>query len=129
MGKITTVPGVKHYVIMKLLEYHSFSTCPSNLRVNSECEYNILSKGNRFRIDVYVTYWHNSYGHKRNVLYEIQKEVNLKAFKEKVSALEHDGAICEIIPLDDCPDDIIEASNWVKERIIIPNFRRNRIEH
>lgn len=89
----------------------------------------IFSGGERYIIDAHITYYHNSYGHKRSVLYEIQKEVNLPAFKAKIKQLEKDGAIGEIIPLDDVPDNIMEASNWVKERIIIPNFRRNRVEH
>ena len=121
--KITTVPGFKHVVIQALLEYHIKLSLPRGATVLLDREYKMTFDGHEYRPDLYVRYY-TSKG-KFEVIYEVQKDLDLPTFMRKMAVLKTVG---EIIPLDKCPDDILLASEWIKDRIVIPDFKRRKSE-
>lgn len=115
--KITTVPGPKHVVIQALLEYHIKYTCPKGYRVKLDRE-SIYGPSEQYRADVKATYYHPS--RTRTIIYEVQKDLNLKSFKEKMQIVREGGITGEIIELDKVPDDIVEASKYLSCRVLLP---------
>jgi hypothetical protein len=115
--KITTVPGPKHVVVQALLEYHIKYTCPKGYRVTILREA-IFGPGEEFRADVMARYFKPN--GLRVIIYEVQKDLNLKSFKEKMQRVRETGVTGEIIELDKVPDDIIEASKYLGTRILLP---------
>jgi len=126
--RITTVPGPKHVVIQALLEYHIKLACPSRgvmVQVFREHEIRKSVDGQvcDYRVDVLARYYTN-HG-KVEMIYEVQNDLDLKSFKKKMSDL---GVGGEVIELNRCPDDILLASEWIKDRIVIPDFKRRKSE-
>ena len=121
---ITTVPGPKHVVIQALLEYHVLLSCPKNATPQVFRERVKEGFSKEYKIDVLARYYHSR--GKSDVMYEVQKDLDLPSFKKKMEELKASGG--EIIELDKCPDDILLASEWIKNRIVIPDFKRKREE-
>ena len=122
--KITTVPGPKHVVIQALLEYHVLLSAPRGTTVQVFRERVREGFSKEYKIDVLARYYHSR--GKSDVLYEVQKDIDLPSFKAKMEELKTSGG--EIIELNKCPDDILTASEWIKDRIVIPDFKRRKSE-
>jgi len=116
----TSVPGFRHWMIQMAIVYAVRKSIPKGCKVSIGTELEIKEQNNVYKIDVIVKYYKPGVPPKR-VLYEVQNNVNVRSFREKMSILECDNA--EIVPLKKAPDTIDEIETWIQDYIIIPNMR------
>ena len=116
--KMTTVPGPLHNVVQVLVEFHIRKGANPS-KVETFREYPVDYKSHTFRADVLARYL-TSAG-KKTVIYEVQDDVDAKAFVEKMKVL---GTTGEIIPLNRIPqhirDAIDELSDIIEGYIVLP---------
>jgi len=118
--KVRTVPGPKHVVVQALLEYFIKLDVPKGCEVRLEREKKVQVEGQTYYIDVAVTYYKPG-REKKVVYYEVQKDLNLPMFKKKMEVL---NSLGEIIDLNKVPDSIAGCVEYLRDRVILPNFKR-----
>lgn len=122
--KSTSVPGPIHVVVQALLTMHIQSSCPSGAMVQVFTEYPLQIDNKTYRIDVLARYYWASPRSKKEVIYEVQYDLDLESFKLKMKCIERSGG-GEILPLRHLPQEIRDAiqglSDWVSKFVKIPD--------